>query len=212
MSCRGPRPAQLAETYHAFVAGTDQLYPADQVPVVRALLGQPTHISDMEVRHPDGEVLPIEVWGRPATGAGGAIDYGLAVFADISERQAREKTLTDQAALLELAHDAIFVRDTDGRITYWNAGAEHLYGFTRAEAVGRISHEILDTTFPEPLGDIEATVARDSRWEGELRHRCADGRWITVESRWVAECGSGGSILEVLEVNRDITARQSGRT
>ncbi len=201
--------SNLAETYQAFVTGTDELYPADQVPVVRALLGQPSHVSDMEVRHPDGAVLPIEVWGRPVTGAGGGIGYGLAVFTDISERRASEKTLADQAALLELAHDAIFVRDIDGRITFWNAGAEHMYGFTRSEAVGRTSHEILDTKFPEPLADIEATVARDGRWEGELRHRCADGRWIVVESRWVAHSGPGAPILRVMEVNRDVTARKA---
>jgi PAS domain S-box-containing protein len=201
--------AELAETYSAFLAGTDQLYPADRLPIVRALRGESLHVSDLEIHHPDGQVIPLEVWGRPVTGAGGDIEYGLAVFADISERRTSEKTLADQAALLDLAHDAIFVQDAGGRITFWNAGAEHMYGFTRSEAVGRISHEILDTTFPEPLDGIEATLARDGRWEGELRHRCADGRWIVVESRWVAQSGPSGAILKVMEVNRDVTARKA---
>ena len=134
----------------------------------------------------------------------------------MSERNARERTIAGQAALLELAHDAIFVRDLDGQITYWNAGAEHTYGFTRAEAIGQISHDILRTQFPAPLASIEAIAARHGRWDGELTHRRADGRTIIVESRWAAQRGPGGSLLGFLEINRDITpartpnARRSG--
>jgi PAS domain S-box-containing protein len=200
---------KIAETYNVFVIGTDQLYPTESVPVVRAFLGQSSHIDDMEIRKPDDDVIPVEVWGRPVYGAGGEVDYGLAVFADASDRQARERTVADQAALLELAHDAILMRDQDSRITYWNAGAEHTYGYTRAEAVGRISHEILGTRFPEPLADIDRTMtAGDGRWEGELIHRCADGRSIVVESRRVGQRGPDGSILRFMEINHDITARK----
>ena len=160
----------------------------------------------MEIRKPDDGVIPLEQWGRPVYGAGGEVDYALVVFADMTERQARERTVADQAALLELAHDAIFVWDQDSRIVYWNAGAEHLYGYSRAEAVGRVSHELLGTRFSQPLADIEAVLAREDRWEGELTHRCADGRSIVVDSRWVPQRGPDGSIGRYLEINRDITA------
>ena len=143
---------ELAETYSVFQAGTDRPYPTESLPIVRALLGHPSHVDDMEIHKPDGSVTPLEVWGRPVYGAGGEIDYAIAAFADMSERQAREKIIAGQAALLELAHDAIFVRDLDGHITYWNAGAEHTYGFTRAEAVGQISHEILEHRVPRAAG------------------------------------------------------------
>jgi PAS domain S-box-containing protein len=126
----------------------------------------------------------------------------------VSERQAREKTIAGQAALLDLAHDAIFVRDPDGHITYWNAGAERTYGFTRAEAIGRTSLDLLRTHFPQPVADIEATTTRRGRWEGEITHRRADGRSIVVESRWAAQRGPGGSVLGFLEINRDITSRK----
>ncbi len=162
----------------------------------------------MEIHRPDGAVIPLEVWGRPVYGAGGEVDYAMAAFADMSERHAREKIITGQAALIELAHDAIFVRDLAGQITYWNAGAEHTYGFTRAEAMGRTSHDLLRTQFPEPLAGIEATATQRGRWDGELTHRCADGRTIIVESRWAAQRGPGGSLLGFLEINRDITARK----
>ena len=74
--------------------------------------------------------------------------------------------------------------------------------------MGRISHDLLRTQFPEPLPDIEATADRHGRWDGELTHRCADGQTIVVESRWAAQRGPGGSLLGFLEINRDITARK----
>ena len=197
---------ELAETYSAFVAGTDRPYPTEGLPIVLAFLGQSSHLLDMEVRTPGGDVIPIEQWGRPLYGAGGQVDYALVVFADMTERKASEKTVADQAALLELAHDAIFVWDKDSRIVYWNAGAEHLYGYSRAEALGCVSHELLGTRFSQPLADIEALLAREDRWEGELTHRCADGRSIVVDSRWVPQRGPDGSIGRYLEINRDITA------
>jgi PAS domain S-box-containing protein len=204
----GVGAGELAETYDVFLAGTDRHCPAERLPTVRALRGQPTHADDLEIRRPDGAVIPLEIWGRPVYGAGGHVDYGMSAFADTSERNVREKIIAGQAALLELAHDAILVRDLDGHITYWNAGAEQTYGFTRAEAMGCLSHDMLSTQFPEPAASIEATAARDGRWDGELAHRCADGRTIIVESRWAAQLGPAGSLLGFLEINRDITSRK----
>ena len=204
----GVGAGELAETYGVFLAGTDRLCPAERVPVVRALRGQPSHADDLEIHKHDGAVIPLEVWARPVYGPGGQVDYGIAAFADTSERNAREKIIAGQAALLELAHDAIFVRALDGQITYWNAGAADTYGFTRAEAVGRKAHDLLRTKFPESMSGIEAIAARDGRWDGELAHRCADGRTIIVESRWAAQRGPDGSLLGFLEINRNISARK----
>ena len=204
----GTSGSGLAETYGVFVAGTDRLYPAESMPIVRALRGESSHLDDQEIHQPDGAVVPIEIWGRPVYGDGGKVEYAIAAFADMSERNDREQTIVGQAALLELAHDAIFVRDPDGHITYWNTGAEHTYGFTRAEALGRTSHQMLRTEFPEHLAGIEETMARDGRWEGELTQRRADGRTIVTQSRWAAQRGTDRSLLGFMEVNRDITARK----
>jgi PAS domain S-box-containing protein len=198
----------LVKSYHIFQAGTDQPYPTRDLPLVRALRGLRTHVDDMEIHKPDGSVAPIEVWGRPVYGAGGDIDYGIVAMADPSERLAREKVIAGQAALLELAYDAIFVRDQDGHITYWNAGAEHTYGFTRAQAIGQVAHVMLGTQFSAPLASIEAIASERGRWDGELTHRCANGQFIIVESRWEAQRGPDGSLLGFLEINRDITARK----
>ena len=198
--------AQLARTYNAFLAGTDQPYPTERMAIIRATRGEASHLDDMEIRRTDGTVIPLEVWGRPVYGASGDVEYAIAAFADMTGRNAREKTIAGQAALLELAHDAIFVRDQDGRITSWNAGAARTYGFTRAEALGRIAHDLLSTGFPESLASIETATARHGVWEGELIHRRADGQALIVESRWAAQRGPDGSLLGYMETNRDITA------
>ncbi len=200
--------AELAEVYHVFASGTDRAYPVERLAINRAARGLSSHDDDLEIHRPDGLVIPLEVWGRPVYGAGGKVDYAIAAFADMSERNARERTIAGQAALLELAHDAIFVRDLDGRITYWNAGAEQTYGFTRAEAIGQVAQDILSTQFPAPLASIEAITALRDRWDGELTNRRADGQSIIVESRWAAQRGPDGSLLGIMEVNRDITSRK----
>ena len=199
---------ELAETYGVFLAGTDQLCPAERVPVVRALHGQPSHEDGLEIRKPDGAVIPIEVWGRPVYGAGGQVDYGIAAFADTSERKAREKIIAGQAALLELAHDAIFVRDLDGQITYWNAGAADTYGFTRAEAVGRKAHDLLRTRFPEPLSGIEATWPGMAAGTASLPTAAPTGGPSSWRAAGRRSAGRAGPLLGFMEINRDITARK----
>jgi PAS domain S-box-containing protein len=116
--------------------------------------------------------------------------------------------LREQAALLELTHDSIIVRDMRGAIQYWNHGAEQQYGWPREEALGKVSHAFLRTDFPKPLHEIEADMLRDGRWEGELAHRTRDGRRIVVHSRQVLRRDAAGTPVGVLQINNDITARK----
>src|SRR6266436_6777451 len=75
---------------------------------------------------------------------------------------------TQQASLLNLTHDPIFVRDMSDLITYWNRGAQELYGWTAEEAAGKRAHELLHTVFPAPIEEIRAELLRSGRWDGEL--------------------------------------------
>jgi PAS domain S-box-containing protein len=123
---------------------------------------------------------------------------------DITVRKRAEEELRRQANLLEQTHDAIFIWERPNRITYWNQGAERLYGFSREEAIGRASHELLQTVHPLPIPLFEAALERDGRWTGELTQTARDGRRIIVESRqWLTNEADGRRI--VLETNRDIT-------
>jgi two-component system, NtrC family, sensor kinase len=107
-----------------------------------------------------------------------------------------------RAELLELASEAIIVRDLNGQITYWNSGAEKTYGWTREEAIGRNIHAFLRTVFPVPLEKIEEQLGEKRAWHGRMTHTTKDGEKIVVESRMTTN-EDGDAFLEV---NRDITA------
>jgi len=116
--------------------------------------------------------------------------------------------LVGQARLLDLTHDAIFVRNMNDVVTYWNRGAEELYGWDAEEALGKATHQLLQTRFPEPLRDIFAKVVDTGRWDGELVHTKRDGTVVTVASRWSLQRGARGQPAAVLESNTDITEQK----
>jgi PAS domain S-box-containing protein len=115
---------------------------------------------------------------------------------------------TQQASLLNLTHDSIFVRDLEFAITYWNRGAQELYGWMPEEAIGKRSHELLHTTFPEPLDEIRAELLRTGRWEGELKRTKANGSEVVVASRWSLRRDEREQAVAVLETSNDITERK----
>ncbi len=124
------------------------------------------------------------------------------------ERKRTEKDLQKQAALLNLAHDAIFVLGLDHTVQFWNDGAVELYGFTREEALGKVTQDLLHTGFPEHMDQIVDHVLESGRWAGELRQTSSTGKELVVESRWALRRGEDGKPTGFLEVNRDITARK----
>jgi PAS domain S-box-containing protein len=125
---------------------------------------------------------------------------------DITERKRIETDVRQQASLLNLTHDSIFVRDMENIITYWNRGAEEFYGWTAAEVVGKVTtHQLLQTVFPAPFDEIHAKLLRTGRWEGELVHIKADGTQAIVASRWSLRRDEQQRPLAILELNNDIT-------
>jgi len=104
---------------------------------------------------------------------------------------------------LELAYDAIMVCNIDGVISYWNHGAELLYGWPKDQAIGAKSGDLLRTIFPVPMEQIATELERTGKWEGELRHTVRNGDMVVVSSRWNLRVD--GAHREILEINRDIT-------
>jgi PAS domain S-box-containing protein len=115
---------------------------------------------------------------------------------------------TQQASLLNLTHDTIFVRDMNDVITYWNRGAQELYGWTAENAIGRYSQQLLQTVFPVPVDDIRAELLQTGRWDGELKKTRADGTEVVVASRWSLRRDEQARPVAVLETNNDITERK----
>ena len=126
----------------------------------------------------------------------------------VLQAQKASATLQEQASLLNQTHDAIFVRTINDVITYWNRGAQELYGWKAEDAIGKSSHELLRTIFPIPLEELRGQVLRTGRWDGELRHSSADGTEVTVASRWSLQRDSQEQPVAVLEINNDITERK----
>ena len=129
--------------------------------------------------------------------------------AELSQREAAlaqaNASLREQADLLDLTHDAIFVRGLDGTLRLWNRGAVETYGWTPAEALGQVSHRLLRTIFPQPLPEIEAQVIAQGSWEGELIHTRRNSTQVSMSSRWALQRDEAGRPLAIMETNNDIS-------
>ncbi len=102
------------------------------------------------------------------------------------------------------ARQSLMVRAMDGSIFFWNTAAEQQYGWSKKEAVGNVSHTLLDTVFPCPLDEINEQLVTKGFWEGELIHRLSDGRRVKVFSKWVLEQPKSEAVASVVEINDPI--------
>ena len=158
------------------------------------------------------------LWGRRANGQEFPIEASISqvniggkkmftvIIRDVTERQQIEEKLHEQARVLDLSQ--VLVRDMEDRIVLWSSGMARLYGYSTTEAIGRISHELLRTQFPESLELIKDALGATGAWEGELIHRKRDGNAMAVASRWVLYRDAGGRPKRVLEACVDISERR----
>ncbi len=157
-------------------------------------------------RHKSGRRLVVSLTLSPVRDTLGNVIGISKIARDITEQREREELARRQTQLLDQAYEPMIVRDSVDRIVSWNKGAERLYGWTAAEARGRVTHELLQTVFPEPVEEIERRLEAEGHWEGELRHQTRAGRLVTVLSRWTREPGMAEP--HVLETNVDLSERQ----
>ncbi|GHO77651.1 hypothetical protein KSD_54220 [Ktedonobacter sp. SOSP1-85] len=164
-------------------------------------------------RRKDGSEFPLDISLRPIR-----LDQTNIVIAAIrdmtiqyeleQQRLQHAERLRIQSDLINLSHDAILIRDPINRILSWNHGAQELYGWTAQEALGRVTHTLLQTRFPVSLVEIDTQLEREGCWEGELTHTHRNGHVVIVESRQVVIRNAEGTTTAVLEINRDITRRR----
>lgn len=129
---------------------------------------------------------------------------------EIAEKDRSQESLRRQTEFLELSHEGVFARDFgDSRIVFWSTSATRLYGWNEQEALGKISHELLQTHFPQPVEEIQNQLSRDGRWDGELTHTRKDGTRIIVATRWSLRMGPTGQPPAVLELGYDITEKKN---
>ena len=177
----------------------------EEMPVQRAAAtGKTVGLCELEVVPENRQPVRLLSGASPLFDAEGKVRGAVGAFFDVTERKRMEDELRERAELLDLATEAIMVRDRDGIIHFWNAGAEAVYGWTREEAVGRNAHELLSTTVPGgTLDTILHALSARGRWEGDLHQRRKDASEMIVASRHALQTDSD----VVLEINRDITAQ-----
>lgn len=124
------------------------------------------------------------------------------------ELKLQARILREQAALLDLSQDAILIQSIGGETLLWNQGAEHVYGWTKAEAIGKNSHELLNTRFSPPLSEIMKRLEQKGHWEGELQKSRRDGQTIVVSSHWALGRDSAGRPEKILVIDTDVTEQR----
>jgi PAS domain S-box-containing protein len=143
---------------------------------------------------------------RPLRNATGKAVLYCGTNTDVTEQREQSQRLRQLARVVNMSHEAILVWDREGGILNWNRGCVDLYGYTRHEALGRISHDLLATQHPVPRAEFERFLIEEGSWNGELLHKAADGSDVWVESR--QELIRVGGRQVILETNRDITERR----
>jgi two-component system sensor histidine kinase UhpB len=158
----------------------------------------------------DGREISVEHSAAPILAGKEKVIGVVLVFRDVSERRQEQIETAEQAALLELTQDSVFVMGMEGTVLFWSRGAEAMLGYSKSEAAGTISHDLLRTDFPQSLAEIKEELLRAGHWEGDLIMTAQDGRRIVVSSRWALQWGKRDQAPRVLVINSDITERKLG--
>jgi len=172
--------------------------------------GKPIDLVE-EYIYADGRKQFLHVIKLPVVDPDGKIIGTQGIQFDITELKQAEERIREQAALLDAANDTIYVRTLDHTVTYWNDGAERLYGWTRAEALG---HKIIE------LGEVDreafetahAVLLEQGSWSGELKKTSKAGKEFTVFCRWTLLRDEQNRPKEVLAINTDITEQKQLET
>ncbi len=185
-------------------------YKVDEWPLTRAIKeGETVTAEQLQIRRSDGALITLQVEAAPIRNRRGRIVAGVMAFSDITERRLSEEQIREQAALLNSAQDAIAVLDLEGRVLFWNHGAERLYGWASAEVLNQHLSEVLDAeSAAQQSAEMFRELLEKGGWSGELRQHTKDKREIIVESRWTLVRDDSYKPKSVLVINTDLTSRK----
>jgi PAS domain S-box-containing protein len=180
------------------------------IPALRTLLQsiiqQKARVDDFEVRH-EFEQIGERIMILNARRLRTKKSLIFLSVEDVTERRRAKEVLETHAALLDLAHDTIIVRQLDGLILFWNRGAHEMFGWDKQHVLGKTTHSLLRTEFPKPLREIENDLLRAGHWEGELVHTTKAGERRFVNCRWALLKQENADPV-VMEINTDISDRK----
>ena len=181
----------------------------DLRPLMEEILRNPVAFAQNtnENMRRNGERVWIAWTNKTVLDEQGQVKEVLSIGTDITERQRAEAQIEEQAAFLDKARDAIMARSLDGKILFWNQGAEIVYGWKREEVLGRSVGELIYTD-PGAYEEINQQVLTNGEWSGELRHLTKNKREIIIESRLTLIRDKGGNPKSVLGINTDVTEKK----
>ncbi|MGL5059433.1 MAG: hybrid sensor histidine kinase/response regulator, partial [Microcoleus sp.] len=172
------------------------------------LQGASERLPDFRIVTPQGEIRWVSARVAPIESATGEIAGYVRIDEDITDRKLAAQKITQQAALIDIATDAILVRDLDNRILFWSQGAERLYGWTAAEVLGEIAQELFEREFSFQLNEGLNIAIEKGFWQDELEQVTKTGQKIIVASRWTLVRDEFGQPKSILAVNSDITEKK----
>jgi PAS domain S-box-containing protein len=175
--------------------------------IARAAQGETIRMENQHI-WADGSSAWVDFSIKPVLDERGRVVMLVPEGRDITERKQAERQIAQQAALLDIASDAITVRDLDHRILYWNRGAERLYGFTAAEAVGQQAYQLLHSNIVDH-SEIMAGLLERGEWSGERPKLTKTGQPITVAARWTLVRNEVEQPKFILVVETDITEKKA---
>ncbi|HEX2861141.1 MAG TPA: PAS domain S-box protein, partial [Lacunisphaera sp.] len=192
-------PPELAEAFYK-----------DDQQVMRS--GEPLVNREEMLYGPGGELRWQLTTKVPLRDAQGQVIGLVGIGRDITEQKQAREQIRSQAAMLDQAHDAIILCDRDSRITYWNAGAERIFGLKAADVIGRPVDEICAPDDLPPIRAAMEATLREGMWKGELQVHQADGKLITLDTRRTLLRDSAGNPTGQMSINADITEKKQLET
>ena len=177
----------------------------DEQQVIRT--GKPLVGIEEKETWPDGRVTWVSSTKVPLRDADGNFTGLVGISRDITGRKQAAERIREQAALLDQASDAIYVTGMDCIILYWNRAAEHIYGWSTAEALGRKTTDLIATNKP-PVDDLIAAVVQNGDWSGERRQTTRAGKTVETWSRLTLLRDDQGQPRKILVISTDITGKK----
>jgi sigma-B regulation protein RsbU (phosphoserine phosphatase) len=203
-------PSAWSEMYGLFVPGTEELFPADELPLARAIRGETTDGVEVLVRNPhvpDGTYVSVS--GAPMRNGNGSVRGGVVVFHDITESKKAEEEMQRLSSAVEQTADSVLITDVRGTIEYVNPAFEATTGYSRAEVLGR-NPNILKSGLqsPEYYRELWATILAGEPFRGHTVNRKKNGELYHAEQTITAVKDRNGSIIHFVSVIKDMTERR----
>ncbi|TVR50982.1 MAG: PAS domain S-box protein [Puniceicoccaceae bacterium] len=166
-----------------------------------------TFTDEFRILTPQAEQRWIWSRGFAITDPDGRIRRIAGIALDITQHRLARERIEQQAALLDIAQDAIMVLDLEDKVVFWNRAAETIYGWPRATILGQPVTTLLSQQ-PDAHREARRSVLRKGEWTGELPQLSRDGREFTVNARWTLVRDEAGEAKTIFVIHTDITERK----